>query len=145
MVPRTNDEILLFLVRNSRPEYRAIVVPKKPPRKRSKRLYDALLNLSGMPRYNCPTKKFEKFLGEPVSFERHLRPLHEEGTLRFQIASPGDYYDSPKYRRAFDASNGQTHDYRRGISYVTFQYRTKENDFLRHHDRLLRAARKLDL
>lgn len=142
---KTKDEILLFLVRNSTPEYHDFPV-STGTRHRSKgeRLNTLLLRLSGTTRYKCPTEKLEAFLGEPVSFERHLRPLYEEGTLYFSgIPKPGDLYDSPSYRENFDASQGQVKDYSTGQSWVAFWYR--ENDFLKHNEQIMEDAEALGL
>lgn len=147
MTQRTTDEILCFLVRNSTPEYHDFPVSEGPrgfPRTMAERLQTLLLRCSGTTRYRCPTPIFEEFLGEPVSFERHLRPLMESGALHFNgIAEPGSLYDTPSYRESGDHCRGQIGDYKTGESWVAFYYR--ENKFLDHHEQLEADAASLGL
>ena len=145
MTQRTTDEILCFLVRNSAPEYHDFPVSESHvPRTLAERLQALLLRCSGTTRYRCPTPLLEEFLGEPVSFERHLRPLMESGALHFNgVAEPGSFYDSPSYREIFDHSTGRIKNYKTGESWVSFYYR--ENKFLDHHDQLEADAASLGL
>jgi len=147
--PKTSDDILLFLVKNSKPEYHEYPVEGKPlqqgdrPLTKDQKLYDLLLSVSGTTRYLCPLDQFEDFLGEEYSFEKHLRPLYESGTLYFAgIPSNGDFYDSKEYRKAFSASTGIVcSDYKNKTRWVAFHYR--ENEFLSNMDKLVENALKL--
>jgi len=146
---KTSDEILLFLVKNSRPEYYVYPVEgmktylTKPSKKTKKeKRNEVLLRLSGTNRYLCESKKLEEFLGEEIDFEKHLRPLHEEKVLCFDgIAEKNSFYDSEKYRENFAKSNGQINDYKSKISYVAFHY--GENDFLLDYTNIVKNADEL--
>jgi len=146
---KTSDEILLFLVKNSTPEYYVYPVSAMetyvdPPKKKTKKQKrnEVLLRLSGTTRYLCESKKLEEFLGEEINFEKHLRALHEDGTLVFNgIAEKDSFYDSEKYREIFAKSNGQVKDYESGISYVAFHYR--ENDFLGDYKNIVKNVDEL--
>lgn len=148
---KTTDEILVFLVRNSHPEYHKYPITPEIAAKYHKtkpsKWSALLLSASGTTRYLCPVKTLEEFLGETLSFEAHLRPLMADGTLFFSgVPAPGDIYDSPSYRKAFDHATGRVASYSgtdKGESWVAFHYR--EHDFLRHHDRLLDNAVSLGL
>lgn len=144
---KTVDELLLFLVRNSKPEYHVFPVSgdRKEclPESKQDLLGDLLLRLCGATRFTCPTVLVEEFLGEPLDFEKHLRSLHDEGTLRFQVAEPGTMYDSESYRQIGARTHGQIKDYKTSVSYVAFHYR--ENDFLGDYARVVADARALKL
>jgi hypothetical protein len=148
---KTSDEILLFLVKNSKPEYYIFPVDEmdtshNPPKKKSKKqkLKEVLLRLSGVNRYVCETDKLENFLNEKVDFEKHLRQFHEEGILYFNgIPKPGDYYDSPEYRKVFAATRGQIRNYETKTSYVCFYYR--ENNFLEDYHNIKNNAYDIKL
>lgn len=151
---RTPDEILCFLIRNAKADPFLPVDGTEPDgdneewKKSNKpqRLRDLLLRLSGTTRYATPLAAFEAFLEESYSFERHLRPLHEEGALRFQIAEPGSFYDTPKYREIFDKSNGLVKDYDTpGLpSYVVFHV-GGDNPFLSMYQEIIQNAVELGL
>jgi hypothetical protein len=145
---KTSDEILLFLVKNSRPEYYVYPVSGvktylDPPKKKTKKekRNDVLLRLSGTTRYLCESKKLEEFLGEEIDFEKHLRQLHDDGILNFGVAEKDSFYDSEKYRKIFAKSNGQIKDYKSLISHVAFHYR--ENDFLGDYKNIVENADEL--
>jgi hypothetical protein len=107
-------------------------------------LHDLLLRLSGATRYICESKKLKKFLGEEISFEKHLRKLHEDGILYFSdIPEKGDFYDTPKYRKIFDKTNGQIGDYKTRQSWVAFFYR--EDKVLDDFYDILQDAKDLGL
>ena len=121
---------------------------EKVPKRKAKRLLNLLLSLSGVTRYLCPEEKLAMYLGEPVSFEKHLRPLMEEGTLYFAgVPDPGGYFDSLSYREAFDHSTGRIADYSGGKepwpTWIAFWYR--ENDFLKDVRNIEEDAVKLGL
>jgi len=138
-------EILLFLTIHSSPEYYEYPLIKEDRRlPKTERLSALLLQCAGTTRYKCPSKSLEGFLGEPISFERHLRPLMELGALHFSdVDEPGSFYDSPSYRKAFDSTNGQVKDYKSGESWVAFHFR--ENNFLDHAETLEKEAESLGL
>jgi len=144
MPDRSPADILLFLTTHSTPEYYEYPVRREGKSTPRERMESLLLACSGTTRYKCPTKELEEFLGSPISFEKHLRPLMEMGALFFEdIDEPGGFYDSPAYRKAFDHSNGRVKDYSTGVSWVAFHY--KENNFLPHYDRLCQAAKTLGI
>lgn len=148
---KTSDEILLFLVKNSVPQYHSIKIsptkdwqdtPKKKSRKEKRD--DLLLSLSGTTRYFCPSKALEDFLEEEIDFEKHLRKLYEDGFLYFKgVAEPGSHYDSPKYREIFAKNTGQVKDYSTNISYVAFHYR--EDKFLEDYNNIIETAEELKI
>lgn len=145
---KTSDEILLFLVKNSKPEYHLHFLEDSevsPKRTRNQKLMDLLLNLSGTTRFLCETSKLQEFLGEKVHFEKHLRPLQTEGTLHFDGTSlddPGPY-NTPEYREVFAHTRGQIEDYETNVSYVAFHYR--ENDFLQDYRNVATQAVNLGI
>jgi len=148
---KTSDEILLFLVKNSVPQYYIYPVDQiddsnNLSKKKSKKkiLEEILLRVSGTTRYLCETHRLEKFLEEKVSFEKHLRPLFEAGILFFSgVPKKGDFYDSESYRKIFDGSTGQVRDYKNKIDYICFHYR--ENDFLKDYQNIKNNAHDLKL
>ncbi len=147
---KTSDEILLFLVKNSLPEYFVFPVSlvdvsdQSKKKSKRKRLEELLLRLSGTNRYLCETNKLKKFLGEKVSFKKHLRQLHEEGILHFNgVPEAGSFYDSDGYRKAFDHATGQIRDYNKKISYVCFHYR--EDKYLEDYQNIKNNAYDLKL
>jgi hypothetical protein len=148
---RTPDEILLFLVRNSKPEYHEYPVsdrtscndPRCSPRTRREKLNALLLCCSGTTRYKCPVPALEAFLGETLSFEKHLRALADEGTLWFNEQWVHDPETTKADRAIHDAVGGQVKDYETGQSWVAFHYR--ENEFLSHSYAIEKDADALGL
>jgi hypothetical protein len=144
---RSLDEILLFLVKNSTPEYHEFPVSSRGAlegESKDELLKQLLLALSGTTRYLCPEKALREFLGEPISFERHLRPFHRKGILFFDdCPEKGSFYDSKKYRDLFDGSSGRVQDPGSKKTWVAFHYR--ENDFLEHVEQIEKDAFKLGL
>ena len=144
---RTSDEILVFLIRNSAPEYHEHPVSGDgdvAERTPAERLEALLLRVSGTTRYKCPVESLEAFLGESVSFERHLRPLHESGALHFNgVPEAGSYFDKLRYRGARDGVTGRVTDYATRREWVAFHVRG--NDFLAHHKQIVDDARNLGL
>ncbi|CAB4196702.1 hypothetical protein UFOVP1290_222 [uncultured Caudovirales phage] len=155
---KSSDQILLFLVKNSTPEYHSTwgdsmhktyierdkYTPNKKKRSKKEKLHDLLLRLSGTTRYICESKKLEKFLGEKISFEKHLRKLHEDGILCFDgVPEKGDFYDTPNYRVIFDNATGQIGDYKLNKSWVAFSYR--EDKVLDDFADILKDAEDLGL
>lgn len=148
---KTSDEILVFLVKNSLPEYYIYPVdpinnlmdpPKNKTRKEKRN--ELLLRVSGTNRYCCESKKLEKFLGEEVNFDKHLRKLHEDKVLYFSgVPQDGSDLDSKEYRKIFAKSTGQIKDYKSGISYVAFHY--KENNFLEDYNNIVKNADELKI
>lgn len=140
---KLSDKVLLFLVKNSKPEYHECFVssthdyldnPKEKTKK--EKLQDLLLSVSGTTRYCCESLELEKFLGEQISWKKHLLPLQKNKILYFEGSSSGD-------DKLWDAHKGQVKDYTTGISYVAFHY--KENDFLKSYDQIKENAEKLKL
>lgn len=144
---KTSDEILLFLVKNSKPEYHVHFVEDPedgPKRTRNQKLMDLLLNLSGTTRFLCETSKLQEFLGEKVHFEKHLRPLQTEGTLCFDNRNMDTGpYNTPEYREVFAHTRGQIKDYETNVSYVAFHYR--ENNFLQDYRNIVTQAVNLGI
>lgn len=103
----TDNDIIAFLIRNA-------TADKYLPVDLSERngfddgvLPQVLLRLSGVTRYTVPLPLFVEFMGgEPYSFEKHLRSVHDSGALQFRVAKAGDFYDSPEYRKASDHVRG---------------------------------------
>ena len=147
---KTLNEILLFIVKNSKPEYYSPVSSMKdyldPPKKKTKKekRNDLLLRLAGTTRYICESSKLEKFLGEEINFEKHLRSFHEDGILYFNgIPEKGSFYDTKSYREIFSKSIGQIEDYESGIRYIAFYF--KENNYLKDYENIVRNADELAL
>jgi hypothetical protein len=139
-----SDQILLFLVKNSVPEYHIYPVTKQEAKTKIQRLNSLLMRLSGSTRYTCESSKLKEFLGEEINFEKHLRPLYEAGILYFSgVPDVGSFYDAPVYRDNFRHSMGQIRDYNSNISYVAFWYR--ENDFLNDLKNIEENAEELGL
>lgn len=153
---KSKDEILLFLVRNSTPgsflpvsqnefgdgeEDENGELKKISSCSRNSKLNVLLLRLSGNVRFICELSKLEEFLGEELSFEKHLRGLYEEGTLLFSVAEKGSFYDSEDYRKAFDKTTGRIKDYKTEMSWVAFWYR--ENKFLDEFNKIVENAEEL--
>jgi hypothetical protein len=149
-VSKTSDEILLFLVKNAEAD---AFLPVKPPVNAElmewyRPLHDLLLRLCGATRYQVPQKDFEAFVGEPYSFEKHIRPLHDAGHIRCSgIAKPGEFYDSPAYRKAFDHASGLVCDYsiEGRPSWIAFKFRGDDDDFLKELDAVWENADELGL
>ena len=140
---KTSDEILLFLVKNSKPEYHVHFIDSPKPT-RNQKLMDLLLNLSGTTRFLCETSKLQEFLGEKVHFEKHLRPLQTEGTLYFDGGNMDTGpYSTPEYREVFAHTRGQIKDYETNVSYVAFHYR--ENNFLQDYRNIVTQAVNLGI
>lgn len=148
---KTPDEILLFIVKNSKPEYHVFPVSGiknylNPPKKKTKKEKrdDLLLRLSGVTRYLCESKKLEQFLGEQINFEKHLRSLHEDGVLYFNgVPEKNSFYDTEKYREIVSKTTGQIKDYKSDICHVAFYY--KENNFLQDYYNIKENADELGL
>lgn len=148
---KTTDEILLFLVKNSMPEYYVFPISDMkdyldPPKKKSKKekRNELLLRLSGTNRYLCESSKLKTFIEEEINFEKHFRPLHENGILYFNGVPPkNSFYDTEKYKEIFSKSTGQIKDYESDISYVAFHYR--ENKFLEDYGNIVKNADELKL
>jgi hypothetical protein len=148
---KTNDEILLFLVRNSVPDYFHPLSEdefsygtsdgKTHHLTKKEKLKLLLLRLAGTNRYTCELSKFEEFLGEKFNFEKHLRPLFEEGTLFFSIPEKGSFYDSTRYREISAHVNGIIGNSKN--KWVAFWYR--ENNFLNDIKNILENVRKFKL
>ena len=139
----TSDDILLFLVKNSKPQ-NFIPVDVKPSNKKKQNLLDLFLRLSGTTTYKCSSKSLEDFLGEKIDFEKHLRPLYENKILYFSgVSEKGSYYDTPEYREAFKYSTGQTKNYDTGESFISFHY--AENDFLKEYYEIVENAIELNI
>jgi hypothetical protein len=147
----TSLEILGFLVKNSKPEYHPYPVsadknlndPEIGHIHPDERLEALLLRCSGTTRYLCEENALGAFLGEGVSFEKHLRPLIDLGICFTDVPKAGDFYDSASYRKAFDHATGRVTDYRTRTSWVAFHYR--ENNFLPHYNALTDDAERLGL
>jgi len=151
---KNSDEILCFLTRNSK---REVYFPldgldiqddfgNKKPLDKERRLYDLLLRLSGKTQYKVPFEDFEAFLGEPYSFEKHLRPLYEDGTLYFVgIPKPDSIYDSPSYRKIFDPTWGLVCDYSQPERPKYVRFTIGEDDFLSRFGEILKNAEELGL
>lgn len=152
---KSSDQILLFLVKNSVPEYHIYTVshmhdvsksfaPNQKRKSKKEKLEDLLLSLSGTNRYICDSEKLEEFLGEKISFEKHLRKIHDAGILDFNgVPEKGSFYDSPNYRKNADHTNGQVYDYKIKKKWVAFHY--KKNDFLNDYCKILEDAKDLGL
>lgn len=146
MKTKSPDEILLFLVKNSMPEYHIFPVSADPnanhiwawERSPLERL---LLRLSGNTRFTCPLEIFEKFVGESYSFEKHLRALYEQKILFVTGVRLDGTHGT--YEKSADHTTGLIKNYKTGVSYVTFHYR--ENNFLDDFDNILDDAEKLGL
>lgn len=109
----TENDIIAFLIRNATPE---AYLPVESPSEgdfddHEPYIKKVLLRLAGVTRYTVPLQAFEAFMGEPYSFESHLRAIHDSGALNFAVAKAGDFYDTPKYRKSFDRSNGLVCNY----------------------------------
>lgn len=103
------DRIIAFLIRNAVPTPYVPVAPRDQERDP---YVQVLLRLSGHTRYCVRLSDFEKFIGEPYDFEKHLRSIHDSGALRFHgVPMPDDPYDSFPYRQAFSRSSGLITDY----------------------------------
>jgi hypothetical protein len=144
MKTKSSDEILLFLVKNSMPEYYKFPVSDEPNTnhiwERSP-LEKILLRLSGNMRFLCPLKKFEEFVGESYSFEKHLCALHEQEILFITGISFDEVHGT--YQKSLDSTTGLIKNYETGIRYIAFHYR--ENNFLEDFDNILDDAKKLGL
>ena len=151
---RTPIEILLFLVKNSKPEYHAYPLseegslddPEIGYKSHDERLDALLLRCSGTTRYLCSEDSMREFLGAKyVSFEKHLRPLMELGIQFGDVPPPGDFYDTPSYRKSFDRVRGRVCDYHKSNkqSWISFHY--GEDNFLKHHKQLVQDATYLGL
>lgn len=145
MKSKSKNEILLFLVKNSIPEYHCYPVSDSvKPKTKEEKLKDLLLRLSGNMRFLCLLESFEKFVGEKYNFEKHLRVLHDEGTLCVNGVPPaGSFYDSKKYRELFAHGTGLVGNSKTNITHIAFHYR--ENDFLKDYYNILNDAAKLGL
>ena len=148
---KTSDEILLFLVKNATRDPFRPVEPPDPPEDENGEPYDPLrdllLRLSGSHRYTVPVKDFEALVGEPYSFEKHLRAIHEAGHLRFEVPEPDGFYDTEEYREVFDKTIGLVTDYNKPErpSFVAFRFRCPRHDFLSDLNMIQANARKLGL
>lgn len=148
---KTFDEILLFLVKNSKPEYFVCPVSGMkdyldPPKKKTKKekRNELLLRLSGTTRYLCESEKLEKFLGEEINFEKHLRSLYEDNILYFsEVPKKNSFYDTEQYREIFSKTTGQVKNYESGVSYIAFYY--KENNFLEDYNYIIKNADELGI
>lgn len=140
-MPRTVDETILFLIRAAKPGgyvkvYRSDdpEMEKFTPRLRGRPtaakvrrfLYDTISHVCQEGTYLVEKGAFEQFTGEPYSFEAHLRATHEAGPVRFQVAEPGSFYDTPTYRKVFDHTNGLVEDYTTGQVWLRFWLMTEE-------------------
>jgi hypothetical protein len=86
--------------------------------------HQVILRLCGHTRYTVPLNSFEEFVGEPYSFEKHLRHWYDSNTLNFNVPLKGELFDTGMYRKAFDQSNGIISD---GASkYIAFYIGFKE-------------------
>jgi hypothetical protein len=144
---KTTKQILYYLLKHSKPEYHEFPLSDEENDlniSKKKKIEDLFLRLSGTTRYICEEKKLEKYLGEPVSFEKHLRPLYENKILYFdEVPDKGDFYDSKEYRTAFDKTTGRIRDYKNNIAYIAFHL--KENNFLKHYKQILKDAKRLKI
>lgn len=144
MKTKSPDEILLFLVKNSMPEYHIFPVSADPNTnhiwERSP-LEKLLLRLSGNIRFTCPLEIFEKFVGESYSFEKHLSVLYEQKILFVTAVRFDETHGT--YKKSANHTTGLIKNYETGISYIAFYYR--ENKFLEDFDNILDDAEKLGL
>src|ERR1035437_11128868 len=122
---RTIDETILFLVKHATSDKFLPVNPKSEAGVRP--LADLLLRLCGVTRYTVPLEDFEAFTSEPFDFERHLRAVHEEGTISFGIPASGSYYDSDKYRKISCKVNGCVGN--KDCLWIAFYIRATRDDF----------------
>lgn len=118
-----NLDLFAFLLQHAEPEYRAVASSATNDALRDDRLRCLLLLVSGTTRYRVPLPAVEKFLGEQVSFEKHLRPLM--GMIHFC------------------GTDGRIMDYKTREQWIAF--RVGGNEFLEHYGALISEATRLGL
>lgn len=144
---KTPTEILLFLIGNSTPEYheypvsdRTYVAPGGDTHEG--KIKSLLLSCAGTTRYLCPAEMLAEYIGEPVSWYRHLALLHESGVLHFNgVPELGAGYDAMNRHSCYDAARG--HVGSNGKSWIAFHVR--EDRFLHGYEQLCADAEKLGL
>ena len=70
--------------------------------------------------FHIEQEKFEKFVGEKYSFEKHLLPLIKLNLITSHNLYYDDFYGTPEYRKIFDKTTGLVRDYKTEQSFVRF-------------------------